>query len=110
MRKYLVLTDSTCDIPEELVRKHGIEVLSFAIMLDGKEYIERKDLTCEQFYQLLDEAEGMPTTAQITPMTFTEAFERYEACLLYTSLSLRFPDAAGRDRQGGQRQLQGPDS
>ena len=91
MRKYLVLTDSTCDIPEELVQKHGIEVLSFAIMLDGKEYIERKDLTCEQFYQLLDEAEGMPTTAQITPMTFTEAFERYEAEgveeLLYISIN-----------------------
>lgn len=91
MRKYLVLTDSTCDIPEELVQKYGIEVLSFTVTLDGKEYTERKDLTPEQFYQLLDEAQGMPTTAQITPMTFTETFERYDAAgvedLLYVSIN-----------------------
>ena len=91
MRKYLVLTDSTCDIPEELVQKYGIEVLSFTITLDGKEYTERKDLTPEQFYKLLDEAKGMPTTAQITPMTFVETFERYAAegveDLLYVSIN-----------------------
>ena len=29
---------------------------------DGKEYIERKDLTSEEFYKLLDEAQGMPAS------------------------------------------------
>lgn len=91
MRKYLILTDSTCDLPEELVQKYDIEVLSFTIMLDGKEYIERKDLTSEEFYKLLDEAQGMPTTAQITPMTFLEKFEEYDAAgvedLLYVSIN-----------------------
>ena len=37
MKKYAVMTDSTCDIPQELAQKHGIDILSFTIMLDGKE-------------------------------------------------------------------------
>lgn len=91
MKKYVVLTDSTCDIPEEIAQKHGIDILSFTVILDGKEYDERRDLDPDQFYKLLDEAEGMPTTAQITSITFAETFERYDAEgveeLLYVSIN-----------------------
>ena len=74
MKKYAVMTDSTCDIPQELAQKHGIDILSFTIMLDGKEYSEREDLTPDRFYELLDAAQGMPTTAPLTPMTFEAKF------------------------------------
>lgn len=91
MKKYLVMTDSTCDIPPELAQKYNIEVLSFTVMLDGVQYSEREDLTPDRFYELLDAAQGMPTTAQITSLAFTE---RYEACaaqgveeLLYVSIN-----------------------
>ena len=76
MKKYVVLTDSTCDIPEEIAQKHGIDILSFTVILDGKEYDERRDLDPDQFYKLLDEAEGrscsisrsIPPAAAITAM------------------------------------------
>lgn len=91
MRRYAVLTDSACDIPQEMAQQHNIDILSFTILLDGKEYSERVDLDCEAFYDLLDAAQGMPTTAQITPMTFAEKYAEYDAAgveeLLYVSIN-----------------------
>ena len=47
------LTDSCSDIPQELTDKYGIDVIGFHIMLDGKEYLERKDMTNNQFYEMM---------------------------------------------------------
>ena len=40
--KIAFLTDSCSDIPPELAEKYSIDVIGFHIMLDGKEYLERK--------------------------------------------------------------------
>ena len=42
-RKIAVLTDSACDIPPELEKKYGIDILPFVITLDGVSYVERRD-------------------------------------------------------------------
>ena len=49
MSKIGFLTDSSSDIPQELADKYGIEVVGFPINLDGKEYLERRDFTNEEF-------------------------------------------------------------
>ena len=51
--KVAFLTDSCSDIPQELTDKYGIDVIGFHIMLDGKEYLERKDMTNDQFYEMM---------------------------------------------------------
>ena len=51
--KVAFLTDSCSDIPQELTDKYGIDVIGFHIMLDGKEYLERKDITNNQFYEMM---------------------------------------------------------
>ena len=60
MSKIAILTDSSCDIPQELADKYGIDIMSFIMTLDGQDYIERKDVTTEQFYNVLREGEGVP--------------------------------------------------
>lgn len=35
-------------------------------MLDGKEYLERKDMTNDQFYEMMRQSKSVPTTAAIT--------------------------------------------
>ena len=77
MRKYAVLTDSTCDLPEELVQKHNIDILCFKIALDGEGYTERVDFTAEQFCDMLRKSDGLPTTSQVNQYEFEEQFERY---------------------------------
>ncbi len=77
MSKIGFITDSSSDIPQELADKYGIEVVGFPINLDGVEYMERKDFTNEQFYQMMREAQGVPTTAAITQLQWCEIYGRY---------------------------------
>ena len=77
MSKIGFLTDSCSDIPQELADKYGIEVVGFPINLDGVEYMERKDFTNDQFYQMMRDAQGVPTTAAITQLQFCDIYARY---------------------------------
>ncbi len=77
MSKIGFLTDSCSDIPQELADKYGIEVVGFPINLDGTEYMERKDFTNDQFYEMMRKAQGVPTTAAITQLQWCEIYERY---------------------------------
>jgi len=74
MSKIGFLTDSCSDIPQELADKYGIEVVGFPINL---EYMERKDFTNDQFYQMMRDAQGVPTTAAITQLQFCDIYARY---------------------------------
>lgn len=78
MSKYVVLTDSTCDLPEEAAKQHNIDIVCFKIALDGEGYTERVDFTPEQFCEMLKKASGLPTTAQITQFEFFDKFEEYD--------------------------------
>lgn len=78
MSKYVVLTDSTCDLPEETAKQHNIDIVCFKIALDGEGYTERVDFTPEQFCEMLKKASGLPTTAQITQFEFFDKFEEYD--------------------------------
>ena len=77
MSKIGFITDSSSDIPQELADKYGIEVVGFPINLDGVEYMERKDFTNDQFYQMMRDAQGVPTTAAITQLQWCEIYGRY---------------------------------
>ena len=78
MKKFVVLTDSTCDLPEEAAKQHNIDIVCFKIALDGEGYTERVDFTPEQFCEMLKKASGLPTTAQITQFEFFDKFEEYD--------------------------------
>lgn len=78
MRKYIVLTDSACDLPPKMAQEHRIDILCFKLALDGVGYTERVDFTPEEFSEMLRGTDGIPTTAQITPYEFLEKFEEYE--------------------------------
>lgn len=77
MSKIAILTDSCCDIPADLAEKYGIDIMSFHMMLDGVDYIERVSCTNEEFYDLMRKAKGVPSTAAITPIQFCEKYCEY---------------------------------
>ncbi len=78
MNKFVVLTDSACDLPQELVDKHHIDVVCFKIALDGEGYTERVDFDGEEFCRMLRKSDGIPTTSQVTQFEFFERFEAYD--------------------------------
>ena len=72
MSKIAILTDSSCDIPQELAEKYGIDIMGFHILLDDEDIVEREKYTPEEFYDKMRAAKGIPSTAAITPIQFCE--------------------------------------
>lgn len=59
-----IITDSTCDIPEALIAKYGIIVVSHVIIWGDEQFRDRVDLQPKEFYQRLQNDDRRPTTAQ----------------------------------------------
>lgn len=58
-----IVTDSTCDIPQFLIEQYELEVVPCLLVIDGKEYVDGKDITREEFYKRLPSLQAQPTTA-----------------------------------------------
>jgi DegV family protein with EDD domain len=58
-----MVTDSTGDIPQFLIEQHELEVIPCILVIDGKEYVDGKDITREEFYKRLPSLPSQPTTA-----------------------------------------------
>lgn len=76
MRDYVLISDSTTDLPVDMVKKMGIGIVPFSYCINNaaKEYYldERDDV--KAFY---DELRGgaMPVTSQVNPTSYKEYFE-----------------------------------
>ena len=74
-----VLTDSAADLPEEIVRAHGIQVVPMMVVDGDDVYRDGVDLTAERFHKMLASQERLPTTSQPPPASFLEGFKRAAA-------------------------------
>lgn len=76
MRDFIIVTDSTVDLPEHMLEEQGIPVLQLNYVLDGKTYEDRKGLSGKEFFDKLREG-SMPTTSQVNPEQAREFFEPF---------------------------------
>ena len=76
MRDFIIVTDSTVDLPESMLEEQGIPVLQLNYVLDGKTYEDRKGLSGKEFFDKLREG-SMPTTSQVNPEQAKEFFESF---------------------------------
>ncbi len=74
--KIAIVTDSTCDLPGEIVNRLGITVIPCYINLDGKSFLDGVDLTREEFYQRLPASHPHPTTSAPGTGTFLEVYNQ----------------------------------
>lgn len=58
-----IVTDSTSDIPQYLIERHGLEVIPSILILDGKEYEDGNGISRDDFYKRLPSLQSPPTTA-----------------------------------------------
>jgi DegV family protein with EDD domain len=71
-----IVADSTCDIPDELVERHGITIVPLYINIGEESYLDGVDLSREAFYEGLPDYKVSPTTAAPGPDTFRQVYER----------------------------------
>lgn len=69
-----ILSDSACDIPQSEARKMGVTVLPLKTIIDGVEYLDGVTITTEEFYEKLAKCRTLPTTSQLSPAEFGDAF------------------------------------
>jgi DegV family protein with EDD domain len=77
MGSYQIITDSTCDLTQELVEELGVVVIpmDFTLGTDSyRDYPDDRDISPEEFYRRLSAGEDA-TTAQISLATFEDTFE-----------------------------------
>ncbi|MBM6837284.1 DegV family protein [Clostridium saudiense] len=77
MQKIKIITDSTLDIPAELIEKNDIEVMPLLINFGEDSYLDGVDITPSEMIERINKENVLPTTAQITPTRFEETFKKY---------------------------------
>jgi len=71
-----IVTDSTCDLPENIVDQHAITVIPLHINVGEKTFLDGVNLTRSEFYTQLPDFSPSPKTAAPSPEVFTQAYER----------------------------------
>src|SRR5262245_50230872 len=69
-----VVTDSACDLPDGLIDALGIEVVPLTIRFGAEEFVDRTDLTPDEFWRRLEESPALPETAAPSPGAFESVF------------------------------------
>ncbi|MFC4557532.1 DegV family protein [Virgibacillus kekensis] len=73
--KVAVMTDSTAYISETLISQYDINVVPLSVVFGDESYREGIDITTEEFYRKVKEAESLPKTSQPSIGTVTHTFE-----------------------------------
>ena len=79
MRKYVIITDSCCDLEKELREKYDIDYIPMKLAYDGKTTnadLDWQDISMQEFYAMMREGTRF-ITSQINDATYRERFENY---------------------------------
>lgn len=71
-----ILTDSTCDIPPELIDQYRIRVLPHTIIWGNEQFRDRVDLQPADFYERLARDPVYPSTAHVSVAEFADAYRQ----------------------------------
>lgn len=75
MSRIKILTDSTSDLPQHLIEQYDITVLPMGVNFGSEGYLDGVDITTSEFYAKLKEFDGFPSTSQVNPGVFANAFK-----------------------------------
>jgi DegV family protein with EDD domain len=77
-RKYpiAIVTDSTCDLPRELIDRYQIQIVPLHLLFGEREYLDKLTIDSEQFFDLADRSSKseFPTSSQPSSGLFSRIF------------------------------------
>ena len=73
-----LVTDSTCDIPQDWRKKYEITVLPLTIVFGEEQLLDDVDISAQAFYERLGADPHHPTTSQPTPNDFKTIFQKVQ--------------------------------
>lgn len=69
-----VVTDSSCDLPQGLVDALRIEIVPLTIRFGSEEFVDREELSTEEFWRRLETSKVLPETAAPSAGAFEQKF------------------------------------
>lgn len=70
-----IITDSTADFTLEEAKALNIDIVALKTRIQGQEYLDRVELSPEDFYDMLVQTSEFPKTSQPSPAEFLKAYE-----------------------------------
>lgn len=83
-----IVSDSTCDLPSGLLRRHGIRIMPINIQFGMETYEEGITIDRTSFYRKVDELGILPTTSQPSAGRFAQVYREIAAEGVETILSI----------------------
>jgi DegV family protein with EDD domain len=74
-----VVTDSACDLPAPLIEALGIEIVPLTIRFGEQEFVDRVELSADEFWERLERSDTLPETAAPSPGAFETCFRNLAA-------------------------------
>jgi DegV family protein with EDD domain len=75
--RIILSADSTCDLGEELCKRHSVHYYPFHIILDGMSYSDGIDITPDKIYEIYREKKILPKTAAINIAEYIDYFSQW---------------------------------
>lgn len=86
--KIKITSDSTCDLPQELIEKYAIGILPLCVTVEGKTYRDGVDIQAAEMLAMTEASGGTPKTAanniQDYLDVFTAALQENDAVIHFT--------------------------
>jgi DegV family protein with EDD domain len=74
-----IATDSTCDLPDQVVAEYDISVVPCFVNIGNQSYLDGVELSRQEFYQRLPSCETLPTTSAPGIGAFVQLYEQLAA-------------------------------
>jgi len=71
-----IVTDSTSDITASLAHELGITVVPLVVLFGHESFLDRVDITTDEFYRRLTQENIYPTTTQPAPGAFADVYQK----------------------------------
>jgi DegV family protein with EDD domain len=74
MSKVAIVTDSSTNIPADIIKEHDLHIVPLTVIWEDENYYDGVDITTTEFYNRLKTAKVMPSTSQPSVADFEALF------------------------------------
>jgi DegV family protein with EDD domain len=69
-----IVIDSTSDVTDEIIGKYNLKMVPLTVNFENESFLDKVELSSSEFFEKLEKSEKLPTTSQVSPGSFVEAF------------------------------------
>ncbi len=78
MQNYKIISDSSCDLPDDILQKFDIDLVPYYVTFDTvKYYREKAEISNETFYRTISDSSVFPKTSLPPIQDYIDIFERH---------------------------------